>query len=1195
MEVEDVNASNHLQESTTAVSNESLSENKSMNDIELKVEVPESNTQEEQGEKSSVLSPKLDDPNHFDPGAEGGTAEEKEVIVECRNSEQTGGCWNSLVVEPTSLLKDEKDRAEDVISTSDVAATERGGSELPNSIKADVGECSAAVSVPDNGLDVVEETVNNREEETNTNVSFVNEDDKDGGAAVPLLPVAEIDEIEEVKEDVKSDGVEFVAGAELITEGEADVQVLAAEVVADEEEKAAGVTENDDEEPTVADEEKSVDTDLDTDEEATMADADEEKAPTEEIETELPDSAPKGGRGKRKRGGKNPKATPKSTPGLKKRIEEEDVCFICFDGGDLVLCDLRTCPKAYHPSCVNRDAAFFQTKGRWNCGWHVCSTCQKKAEYMCYTCTFSLCKSCVKTNVILCVKDKEKKGFCETCMKTIMLIEKKSEENQPNVDFDDKNSWEYLFKDYWTDTKSKLNLSLPDLLEAKNAWKGSGSASASDPAGTPAVHSEGGSGSENPTPTLQPKKKRIRKPKKQKSENIEWASQELLEFVTHMTAGDTSFKSQFDVQALLLEYIKTNKLRDSRRKSYIICDGRLERLFGKPRVGHFEMLKLLESHFLVKEDSQMEAVVVQVDDDEDDDEGNESVKSGKEKKRKVKKKVDREVQSNREDYAAIDTHNISLIYMRRKLVEDLVKDNETFDKKVVGTFVRIRIPGANKNDIHRLVQVTGTTKLDEEQKSDIMLEVLNLDKTECVSIDSISNQDFTEDECKRLRQSIKCGLIKTLKVGDILDKATELQAARVDDGLESEVLRLSHLRDRASDLGQKLQVLKTPEERARRLQDIPRIHDDPTMDPYHVSDDESQEDDNKQDTYKSKISSRFNKRQDYPSKEPWTSRSPPAKNYEYTRTSTFSNKPENLRDPIVQQPIVVKKTEDSQPPTTEITETTPCEVNETDKTWHYKDPSGKIQGPFTMSQLRKWNNSKFFPVDLRIWRKGEKEDDGILLTDALEGRFTKHDERDTFGNLPSPTPNQNVVGLYDGGSERMQSPTPSGGPRVAVFGGGGNMPPQIVQPVVEQSGVYGWSGGVVNNQWGGVPNVVQNHAGNFLPSPAPVNLPPPPPVQQANISWGAPGNQNMNWGRNVECPQLTGTVNVNSPPWGVGGWVNPNQGWVPGPSGNPNPNWVGPSNTGTGWTEMGWGPPRHRGMWSGGRGGYGFHGSDTRH
>lgn len=47
------------------------------------------------------------------------------------------------------------------------------------------------------------------------------------------------------------------------------------------------------------------------------------------------------GGGKRKRG-RPPKGQSKQTP-LKKRKEdeEEDVCFICFDGGSLVLCDRK--------------------------------------------------------------------------------------------------------------------------------------------------------------------------------------------------------------------------------------------------------------------------------------------------------------------------------------------------------------------------------------------------------------------------------------------------------------------------------------------------------------------------------------------------------------------------------------------------------------------------------------------------------------------------------------------------------------------------------------------------------------------------------------------------------------------------------------------------------------------------------------
>ncbi|KAJ9189662.1 hypothetical protein P3X46_000927 [Hevea brasiliensis] len=196
--------------------------------------------------------------------------------------------------------------------------------------------------------------------------------------------------------------------------------------------------------------------------------------------------------------------------------------------------------------------------------------------------------------------------------------------------------------------------------------------------------------------------------------SVQWASKELLEFVMHMKNGDKSVCSQFDVQALLLEYIKRNKLRDPRRKSQIICDSRLEKLFGKPHVGHFEMLKLLETHFLLKEDSQaddLQGSVVDTETNQLEADGNSDglKKASKDKKRRSRKKgYGRGLQSNLDDYAAIDTYNINLIYLRRSLLENLIDDTETFHDKVVGSFVRIRISGsAQKQDLYRLVQVVG--------------------------------------------------------------------------------------------------------------------------------------------------------------------------------------------------------------------------------------------------------------------------------------------------------------------------------------------------------------------------------------------------------------------------------------------------------------------------------------------------------
>ncbi|KAJ6802286.1 zinc finger CCCH domain-containing protein 19-like [Iris pallida] len=518
----------------------------------------------------------------------------------------------------------------------------------------------------------------------------------------------------------------------------------------------------------------------------------------------------------------------------KQKEDEESLCFICFDGGDLVVCDHRGCPKVYHPSCVNRDDAYFQAKGQWNCGWHICSKCTKSSRYMCYTCTYSLCKGCIKEAGFVFVR--QNKGFCETCIKTVMLIETNEyeDETMAGLDFDDKNSWLYLFKDYWVELKEKLSLTLEELTRARILSKDSNVASQFekplDNLGE-ASDDQGGSSSSFPggrkasVSSSKKARKRSRKNKEDSvkeveaegtssSEEPEWASKELLEFVAHMKDGDRSVLSQFDVQALLLHYIRLNNLRDPRNRGQIRCDSRLWTLFGKSRVGHLEMLKLLESHFLLKEASPLATDDNQggvVDPDPSQMEGNSdaSTKIALYLKRKSRRKVDGNEPAHIDDYAAIDVHNINFLYLRRNLMEELLNEIDTFSEYVVGSFVRIRISAlGQKQDLYRLVQVVGTGKAAEKYKigkraTDITLEILNLDKREYITMDIISNQDFTEEECKRLRQSVKCGLIDRLTVGEVQEKARALQNARVNDWLESEKLRLGNLRDRASEKGRR--------------------------------------------------------------------------------------------------------------------------------------------------------------------------------------------------------------------------------------------------------------------------------------------------------------------------------------------------------------------------------------------------------
>lgn len=61
-------------------------------------------------------------------------------------------------------------------------------------------------------------------------------------------------------------------------------------------------------------------------------------------------------------------------------------------------------------------------------------------------------------------------------MTTVMLVENIPQENKESVqvDFDDTTSWEYLFKVYWIYLKQKESLTVEELTQAVNSWKGSG-------------------------------------------------------------------------------------------------------------------------------------------------------------------------------------------------------------------------------------------------------------------------------------------------------------------------------------------------------------------------------------------------------------------------------------------------------------------------------------------------------------------------------------------------------------------------------------------------------------------------------------------------------------------------------------------------------------------------------------------------
>ncbi|WOH00462.1 hypothetical protein DCAR_0519825 [Daucus carota subsp. sativus] len=757
---------------------------------------------------------------------------------------------------------------------------------------------------------------------------------------------------------------------------------------------------------------------------------------------------------KRKRG--RPPRSQAKPPPVKKMKDDEDVCFICFDGGSLVLCDRRACPKAYHPACIKRDEEFFRSNAKWNCGWHICTVCQKAAHYMCYTCPFSLCKGCTRDSSFLCVRGN--KGFCTTCMKVIMMIENKeqSDKETAQVDFDDSRNWEHLFKLYWISLKDELSLTSKELAEAKSPWKEFSLASARKQSfnvhgstnnftsavvdissGHVKVNDSTGQNSSESIKLLNKASLSTGQLYNDNGKSSEgrtnWASKQLLDFVAYMKNGDTSVLSPFDVQVLVLEYIKRNNLHDPCERSHVLCDQRLETLFGKSRVGHIELPKLLDFHFLMKQQPENDDFVRGRVDDVDavqvpSDRSNSNLMSNDKKHNTRKKAAECTLQASLNAYAAITVSNINLIYMRRSLMENLIQVKEKFHEMVVGSLVRIRISGdEHKQDMYRLVQVVGTTKVSVPYKignttSDIMLEILNLDKKEVTSIDAISNQDLSEEDCRRLRQSIKCGLVKRFTVGEIQKKAKQLQVAKLNDSLEAEMLQLNQLRDRAKYV-EKIQLLKAPEERQRRLSQIPEVCSDPNMDPDYESEEDAGEHGNKNfanchhvkpcnpeyDREGSEtVSLRKRDVSGDSSDRRCNSSSPPLEGSQNVCATSYPDKEESAakalqrlsegkfacrsnsleRGGCNRQAVATSNitSEASSAPLSDGN--TLFAPNAEMKLWHYRDPRGSIQGPFSIVELQRWSTTGYFPLDMRIWAN-DKLGDSVLLTDALKDHFHK--------------------------------------------------------------------------------------------------------------------------------------------------------------------------------------------------------------
>jgi hypothetical protein len=73
-------------------------------------------------------------------------------------------------------------------------------------------------------------------------------------------------------------------------------------------------------------------------------------------------------------------------------VDSDDMCAVCGDGGDLIICDAKGCKRVYHAVCAELSEI---PSGSWECSVHFCSVCgtrvQDSNSVRCVACPTSFC------------------------------------------------------------------------------------------------------------------------------------------------------------------------------------------------------------------------------------------------------------------------------------------------------------------------------------------------------------------------------------------------------------------------------------------------------------------------------------------------------------------------------------------------------------------------------------------------------------------------------------------------------------------------------------------------------------------------------------------------------------------------------------------------------------------------------------
>ncbi|XP_027106843.2 uncharacterized protein At5g08430 [Coffea arabica] len=542
---------------------------------------------------------------------------------------------------------------------------------------------------------------------------------------------------------------------------------------------------------------------------------------------------------------------------------------------------------------------------------------------------------------------------------------------------------------------------------------------------------------ESSDPSFLPMKKRR---KVRKLEFVGWGSKPLMEFLESI-GKDTSKKlNQYEVTAIMNEYINANNLADPAKKKKIMCDQWLYALFGKRSIPRIKVYDLLEAHFAENHDSSEDDS--QYSSEEEGGNITYMNKKASTLEHKLSYQQKKVPESPKSCFAAVIPENIKLVYLKRSLVQDLVTAPESFEDKLMGSFVKIKSDPDDylQKNSHQLQQIIGIQMIEAGDGSkEVYLRLSNYMKE--VRIQMLSDDNFSEAECQDLRERVKAGLLKRPTVVELEMKAKMLHKDITKHWIPRQIALLQKFIDRANEKGwrremfehleRKEQLVKSSEQE-RLLAETPKVIADeiePEATPVDAL--EKVEERNSSSPKSSHLeASNINLTYDAGCADVGIHSRHSEGNSDKEISGSLCEIPcvEDVNDcqhsDLVQKarvPVVVNGEQSSTDvqavdsednggsPGISEKEVKPAQVielsddesevedvkiekhtavgNPDECLWHYLDPQGMVQGPFSMTSLKRWSDANYFDRDFKVWKMGESLDKAVLLIDALRQNF----------------------------------------------------------------------------------------------------------------------------------------------------------------------------------------------------------------